>query len=219
MRCIPIFFLEAIVSLRAPLSTTWRPEMVAASNTLVRASLVLLAALVLFSLLAYYNKNVSKAERFTAAEVVAAPDAYEVPLPMAEGQRRGGASAAQYPLDRTSGGVAALEPYENEPHLGVEGQGGPLPKDPFPQDRLAPEDLLPHDAANSKWAQANPAGQGDVKDQNFLTAGYHLGVDTQGSSLRNASHDLRSTPPNPRMRVSIWNQSDIEPDMHRLPLE
>ena len=27
-----------------------------------------------------------------------------------------------------------------------------------------------------------PAGQGDVKDQNFLTAGYHLGFDTQGST-------------------------------------
>ena len=89
----------------------------------------------------------------------------------------------------------------------------------FPQDRLKPEDLLPRDAANSKWAQMNPAGQGDVKDQNFLTAGYHVGFDTQGSSMRNASHDFRSTPPNPRYNVSIWSQSTIEPDLNRRPLE
>ena len=93
------------------------------------------------------------------------------------------------------------------------------PEDCFPRDRLSADDLLPKDAANSKWAQVNPAGQGDVKDQNFLTAGYHLGFDTQGTSLRNASYDLRSSPTNPRYRVSIWQNSTIDPDLARRPLE
>lgn len=89
----------------------------------------------------------------------------------------------------------------------------------FPQDRLKPEDLLPKDAANSKWAQANPAGQGDINDVNLLNAGFHIGVNTQGQSLRNASHDIRSEPPNPRYKVSIWNNSTIEPDLNRKPIE
>jgi len=89
----------------------------------------------------------------------------------------------------------------------------------FPRDRLSSEDLLPKDAANSRWAQMNPAGQGDVKDQNYLTAGYHIGINTVGQSLRNANLQLRSEPVNPQIPVSPWNISTIEPDVNRRPLE
>jgi len=114
-----------------------------------------------------------------------------------------------------------LETLDNELFLPITNKrsGATGPADAFPADRMTPEDLLPKDAANSKWAQANPAGQGDVKDQNFLTAGHHIGFNTQGSSLRNPSHDLRSTPANPRYTVSVWQQSTIEPDMSRRPLD
>jgi hypothetical protein len=93
------------------------------------------------------------------------------------------------------------------------------PADCFPRDRLSAEDLLPKDAANSKWAQVNPAGQGDVGDQNFLASGFHQGVDTIGATLRNANWQLRSEPPNPRQKVSVWGESSIEPDLNRRPLE
>jgi len=93
------------------------------------------------------------------------------------------------------------------------------PTDCYPRDRLTADDLLPKDAANSKWAQVNPAGQGDVKDQNFLTAGYLTGINTVGSSLRNANYQLRSDPPNPQLNVSPWNQTTIEPDLNHRPLE
>lgn len=89
----------------------------------------------------------------------------------------------------------------------------------FPRDRLTTSDLLPKDAANSRWAQMNPAGQGEVRDQNFLTAGYHIGINTVGQSLRNANLQLRSEPINPQVPVSPWNISTIEPDMNRRPLE
>ena len=89
----------------------------------------------------------------------------------------------------------------------------------YPRDRLTAEDLLPKDSANSKWAKLNPAGQGDVQDQNFLTAGYHIGVNTQGQSLRNANYQLRSEPANPQKPVSPWNIATIEPDVNRRPLE
>ena len=92
------------------------------------------------------------------------------------------------------------------------------PKDCFPKDQLSPSELLPGDA-NSKWAQVNPSGQGELGDQNFLSAGYHVGVNTVGQSLRNANMQLRSDPPNPQLKVSPWMQTTIEPDTNRKPLE
>ena len=65
----------------------------------------------------------------------------------------------------------------------------------------------------------NPAGQGDVQNQNFLTAGYHVGINSVGSTLRNANMQLRSEIPNPQVKVSPWLQSTIEPDLNRKPLE
>lgn len=95
----------------------------------------------------------------------------------------------------------------------------PESKSCFPKDKLTAEDLLPKDAANSRWAQVNPAGQGDVKDKNFLNAGFHMGINTVGTSLRNANLQLRSEPPNPQVKVSPWNQTTIESDLNRRPLE
>ena len=94
-----------------------------------------------------------------------------------------------------------------------------LPKECFPKDKLTAEDLLPRDSANSTWAKVNPAGQGDVKDQNFLNAGFHVGINTVGNSLRNPNMQLRSEPPNPQVKVSPWNQTTIESDLNRRPLE
>ena len=95
-----------------------------------------------------------------------------------------------------------------------------FPRDCFPRDKVTPEELMPNmDAINSQFVQMNPLGQGDVSGQNFLTAGYHIGVNTQGQSLRNPNLSLRSEPPNPREIVSPWNQSTIEPDLNRRPLE
>ena len=93
-----------------------------------------------------------------------------------------------------------------------------LPKDCFPKDQLTPQELLPADA-NSTWAQVVPAGQGSVGDQNFLNAGFHVGINTVGQTLRNANLQLRSEPPNPQVKVSPWLQSTIEPDTNRKPME
>ena len=95
----------------------------------------------------------------------------------------------------------------------------PRANDCFHKDRLTAEDLLPKDQANEQWAQVNPAGQGDVSDSNFLNAGYHMGSNTIAGTLRNANLQIRSEPPNPRSRVSVWNESTIEPDLNRRPFE
>jgi hypothetical protein len=65
----------------------------------------------------------------------------------------------------------------------------------------------------------NPMGAGDIAGKNFLNAGALIGVNTVGQSLRNASWDLRSEPPNPQVAVSPWMQSTIEPDTNRRVME
>jgi hypothetical protein len=81
-----------------------------------------------------------------------------------------------------------------------------------------PADLLPKDT-NSQWAQLNPAGKGDLANINLLKAGYHIGIDTVGQTLRNANLQIRSEPPNPQVSVGPWNLSTITPDFMRPPLE
>jgi hypothetical protein len=81
-----------------------------------------------------------------------------------------------------------------------------------------PAELLPKDV-NSQWAQLNPAGSADFKNVNLLKAGFNIGIDTIGSTLRNANLQERSEPPNPTTSVSPWLNTTIEPDLMRLPLE
>lgn len=96
--------------------------------------------------------------------------------------------------------------------------GNQFPTDTYPKDTLSSAELLPHDK-NSKWAQVNPAGQGELGDQNFLEAGFHIGTNTIGQTLRNPNLQLRSEPPNPQMKVSPWMQSTMEADTNRRGLE
>jgi hypothetical protein len=84
---------------------------------------------------------------------------------------------------------------------------------------VKPEDLLPEDDEANAWARANPSGKGSLEFKNFLEAGYHLGVDTQANTLRNANLQIRSEPPNPIKPVSIWQNSTIGPDPFRKPME
>ena len=93
-----------------------------------------------------------------------------------------------------------------------------LPSECYPKDVLSSVDLLPSDA-NSLWAQVNPSGQGSLADQNFLTSGFHIGINTVGQTLRNANRQLRSEPLNPQVKVSPWMQTTIDPDINRRPLE
>ena len=81
-----------------------------------------------------------------------------------------------------------------------------------------PSELLPKDQHN-EWARLNPSGSQDFQNINLLKAGYHSGIDTVGSTLRNANLQVRSEPPNPTTKVSPWSNTTIEPDLMRAPLE
>lgn len=82
-----------------------------------------------------------------------------------------------------------------------------------------PSDLLPNDS-NNAWASLNPMANSDLKNVNLLNPTQLVGINTQGSSLRNANLQLRSEPANPRMNTNCpWNISTIETDQFRKPLE
>lgn len=87
------------------------------------------------------------------------------------------------------------------------------------QEDIQPSELLPLDSDADDWARANPKGEGSLELKNFTEAAFHIGVDTQGNSLRNANLQIRSEPPNPIKQVSIFNNSTIGPDPFRRPLE
>lgn len=87
------------------------------------------------------------------------------------------------------------------------------------QNEIKPEELLPIENEADEWARANPKGEGSLELKNFTEAAFHIGVDTQGNSLRNANLQIRSEPPNPMKAVSIFNNSTIGPDPYRRSLE
>lgn len=110
---------------------------------------------------------------------------------------------------------------ENETYAsanGVQTSMPGLPASCSAQNIQNPSELLPNDT-NSQWAQLNPSGKGELSNINLLKAGYHIGIDTIGQTLRNANLQIRSEPPNPQLNVGPWNQSTIEPDFMRPPLE
>ena len=80
------------------------------------------------------------------------------------------------------------------------------------------EELLPSNEV-SEFNAANPIGQGVYQGINNLSAGYHVGVNTVGQSLRNANRQLRSEPANPQVAVSPWMNTTIAPDLMRQSLD
>ena len=115
--------------------------------------------------------------------------------------------------------VAASEPNGNEVQASIQGINTE-PSSCYPQKQLSPSELLPEE--DSKQVQdfdsTNPTGEGILKGVNFLDAGFHVGVNTIGQSLRNANSGLRSEPANPRVAVSPWMNSTIGSDLTRKTL-
>ena len=195
-------------------------------NDLVRIGLVILAGLLLLQLLnrnsstrlngsasaeAMYNAPEAQLETEAVAEAsFQEDDDVEMPVADVSPNDEGDALSNEVSLPDTNEGFNA--PVES-------GAAVPeRPKDCFPKDTLSADDLLPQDKY-SKWAEVNPEGAGELKDRNFLEAGWHHGVNTVGQSLRNANYQLRSEPANPQVKVSPWMQSTIGPDVNRKPLE
>ena len=116
--------------------------------------------------------------------------------------------------------MAALPLGDNEQFASVSGIKTPT-RSCYPQNSLKPDDLLPQDKKNdvNNFDKEYPVSEGILKGVNFLEAGYQVGVNTVGQSLRNANQQLRSEPPNPQVNVSPWQNTTIGPDLARRPLE
>lgn len=95
----------------------------------------------------------------------------------------------------------------------------PAPAPELKAGDLSAEDLLPKSAEADDFAARHPEGLGPLADKNFLTSGFHVGINTVGTSLRNANTGLRSEPANPAEALSPWNNTTITPDLNRRGLE
>ena len=126
----------------------------------------------------------------------------------------GGAASVAIPATESIGGNEVYADVPQGSTTSTYGLG-PVPR---ANKQYDPSELLPKDI-NSQWAQLNPAGSADFKNVNLLKAGSLIGIDTIGSTLRNANLQERSEPPNPTTSVSPWLNTTIEPDLMRLPLE
>jgi hypothetical protein len=198
------------------------------------ASLLIMTIIVLGGVYLIFLTNTESAESFlqdgasegsvtdTESESEEAPDAQylatEAQRAAQSAQAAAVASIEQAPVEE----VQNAEPLgQNEDWKVVDNLGAntnQMPQECYPKDILQPQELLPRDT-ESTWAQSVPAGQGSLSDQNFLNAGFHVGVNTVGQSLRNANRQIRSDPPCPQVKVSPWMQTTIEPDTNRKAME
>jgi hypothetical protein len=130
------------------------------------------------------------------------------------------AAASARATPQTAPGVRASEPIGNN-EMSLPVQFNRTPSQCYPQNTLTAGDLLPTEESKeiSEFNQNYPIGKGVIKGINFLSSGYHIGVNTVGQSLKNANRQLRSEPPNPQVSVSPWMNSSIGPDLLRRPLE
>lgn len=106
-------------------------------------------------------------------------------------------------------GVNTNDPkYANAPAAGSSAAAAAAASDRKP---LKPEDLLPKEK-NPDWFE-NPNSDFNVSRAiSMEVPDFKFGIDTIGQSLKNASWDIRGTPPNPKVTVGPWNNSTIEPD-------
>jgi len=80
--------------------------------------------------------------------------------------------------------------------------------------QISAEGLLPQ--KGNAWPN-QPTVQSTASDELFFDAQSIIGMSS--NVLRNASYDLRCAPSNPRVDVGPWQQTTMEPDLTRRPLE
>ena len=126
------------------------------------------------------------------------------------GARRAGASSPT-PSPR----ISSYVPFDQTPFDTVPPSTAAKPA--VPASNIA-TDLLPK-PSSPQVMDFGEFAPNSLQGQNFLEVAQQLGVDTQGSSMRNANYQIRSDPPNPRTNVGPWLNSTIESDLLRRPLE
>jgi hypothetical protein len=91
-------------------------------------------------------------------------------------------------------------------------------EDPVPLNAVSTS-MLPRDIPSAEdFGAFSP--DAILQGQNYLDPRAQIGYpETLGGNIRNANYDIRSEPVNPRVPVSIWNNSTIVPDLMRPQFE
>ena len=122
-------------------------------------------------------------------------------------------------LDRMSDGSTSLPNTMPSPIMNSPPVVSQAPNSGYALQQVAnPSDLLPKDQ-NSQWASLNPVGGNAINMPDLLQAGYHVGLDTIGQTLKNANYQLRSDPIIEKKDIGPWMQSTIEADYGRTSLD
>ena len=138
-----------------------------------------------------------------------------------EASASGGAAAPKPAGDNTAPVATGAQPVattDGNQFLAVNGlSSGSKPTNKCNnQPVMDPKELLPSDS-NNEWSNIMP--NNDLKNVGMLNAGHHVGINTVGSSLRNANLQIRSEPVIPQTNIGPWNNTTIEADSLRRPLE
>lgn len=117
--------------------------------------------------------------------------------------------------DKSEGYVA----FDEMPFDTIPPSSGPgaAPAQPMVPPVNVASDLLPK--PTQQVADFGEFAPRALDGQNFLNNTQQMGLDTKGSSMKNANLQLRADPPNPRVNVGPWMNSTIEADLLRRPLE
>lgn len=80
-------------------------------------------------------------------------------------------------------------------------------KDLFNIDKMLPKEI------EADWFDTVPLEYSKkIKGTSLIHPKVHMGVNTVGTSKKYATHDLRGDIPNPKLYISPWLNSSIEPD-------
>jgi hypothetical protein len=112
------------------------------------------------------------------------------------------------PVDETNGGFAV---FKSKGRATCGSNQNCEPEDLFDVDKYLPQEV------NDDWFEVQPEPI-SVKNRHLINITKPIGINTIGTSLRNASYDIRGAPSNPKFVVSPFLNSSIEPDVNLKPL-
>ena len=112
------------------------------------------------------------------------------------------------PIDESGGGLAV---FKSKGRATCGSNQNCEPEDLFDVDKYLPQEV------NDDWFEVQPEPI-SVKNRHLINITKPIGVNTIGTSLRNASYDIRASPSCPKFVVSPFLNSSIEPDINLKPL-
>lgn len=115
---------------------------------------------------------------------------------------QGGGNANFLPIDETDGGFAV---FRERGRATCGSNQNCQPEDLFDVDKYLPQEV------NDDWFNVMPEPI-SVKNRHLINIAKPIGMNTIGTSLKNASWDIRGSPPCPKFVISAFNNSSIEPN-------